>query len=265
MSKKIALTVIVCTGIIVAYTLLTPILCEPALFLEPFVGTRELKSHVLIVITPVSRPDNPEILTSRMLLLRQCIDVRWIVVSCTPTLLPKKAFKWITQIVPQPSRGGFGNIERNAALDYIATDAQLQHSDGFLYFLDDNNLPPSNLCENLQSLDAQVTYFGDQFGCGSRLRLPSTPDMMTSLGSDLVGKVDTGMFLVSLSMWRSVEYHEKVAGRLGLRWTTSYHHDKIFFSQFLNSTRSSQGIGWDQQFRHLHPSKVQFLYNAITC
>jgi len=215
-------------------------------------------------VTPISRPQYVDILVGRMLHLRERVDVRWLIVfdkSKESTLKPyfsANAFDWITVVGFHTEGSVSGNMERNAALDYLATNADLNQSEGFLFFLDDDNAPPSNLYENMGSLDSAITYFGDQLSCDKSVRLHTEPDMMTLFRAgkevDLVNRVDTATFLISLSMWRSVEKSTP------LRWTNVGVADGLFFTAFVRKDFFS-----NRQFARLENRSIQFFYNALKC
>lgn len=226
---------------------------------------------LLIFITPLSRVNNVPVLMARILPVRECFNVKWLLVFSAESsghwsehkYFENDSFPWIVQL-KTPLKGHpsiSGHVERNIALDFMQRTPGLRDGDGFMYFLDDDNLPPIGLCT--APMDTDAIYFGDQFTYNAvsksmKVRknsvIPSEDMFRFKTGTEvehrLVKHVDTGTFLLPLSKWRSLE-------ALAIRWKPIYIHDGIFFSDVI-----VQLLGPTLQFYRIN-DKAHFFYNGM--
>jgi predicted O-methyltransferase YrrM len=162
----------------------------------------------LYLITSSSRPSLLVKGIFHVLPLRECFDVNWVIVHSAPderiTQAPmfRNIFPWINEIFTYNKQSKSGNYQRNIGLQHVLSVA----SRGLVYFLDDDNIIPANICQLPKRLSAEKMYYADQRHCGvdqvdTKLL---TKALSCKKGScrkvDLVSKVDTGTFLTPVSL-----------------------------------------------------------------
>ena len=224
------------------------------------------KKPLLVFITAVNRPNNLPLLLTRILPIRKCFDVRWLLVFSAARSKPwseRKYFahnllQWITQLRTQDTNSNAGH-KHNVALDFIGNTSQLRDGNGFIYILDDDNFPPFGLCN--APMDTDAVYFGNQmtYKRGRMvvriLTLIPSAEMFSfqreeDVSLRLVNHIDSGSLLLPLSLWRRLGVHT-------IRHKPVYNHDGWFFSEIV-----AKSMGSALQFRRLADS-VQLFYNGI--
>ena len=214
----------------------------------------------LYLITPSRRPS---LLTKgifHVLPLHQCFDVHWIIVHTAPDERISKAplfrnvFPWITEIFTFHPASRSGNHERNVGIQKVRS----MTSRGLVYFLDDDNILPADLCHMPNDLTTEKMYYADQSHCGKlRLNMDWMKDTFNCTQGecapvDNVLKVDSGSFFTPISL---LQQHESLQWRL-----KDYTADRLFFTDTVNALLQDDGN--EHRFERL-PSSVQFRYNEL--
>jgi glycosyltransferase involved in cell wall biosynthesis len=147
---------------------------------------------MLTLLTPCSRPANlPKLYDS----IHFDKIHRWIIVYDTSKdRTYEKRYEGHPQILELEHNGGIsGNPQRNYAIDHV--------EDGYVYFLDDDNIVHPNLWSVVNMLDGEHFYTFDQLRDNKHIVL---------YGNRIaVGHIDTAMYIV----------HRKHIGNI--RWINS--------------------------------------------
>ena len=215
----------------------------------------------LYIITPSSRPSLLSKSIFHVLPLQQCFDVHWIVVHTAKDKRISKAplfrnvFPWITEIFTFQKTSKNGNHERNVGIDTVLS----LNSTGLVYFLDDDNILPNNICQVQKDLSTEKMYYGDQMQCDNvRLNMDwmkhtfKCTDQGACATVDYTMQVNSGSFFVPVQLLK--EYSR-------IRWNLdAYIADGLFFSDLVNAILQKDGTAL--RFERL-PSSVPFRYNEL--
>ena len=215
----------------------------------------------LYIITPSSRPSLLSKSIFHVLPLQQCFDVHWIVVHTAKDQRISKAplfrnvFPWITEIFTFQKTSKNGNHERNVGIDTVLS----LNSTGLVYFLDDDNILPNNICQVQKDLSTEKMYYGDQMQCDNvRLNMDwmkhtfNCTDQGACATVDYTMQVNSGSFFVPVQLLK--EYSS-------IRWNLdAYIADGLFFSDLVNAILQKDGTAL--RFERL-PSSVSFRYNEL--
>jgi predicted O-methyltransferase YrrM len=213
----------------------------------------------LYLITPSSRPSLLSKGIFHVLPLHQCFDVQWIIVHNAPDERIAKApffrnvFPWITEIFTFNGQSISGNHERNIGIEKVLTLA----NHGLVYFLDDDNILPADICQVQKGLSLEKMYYADQRHCGNqRLTMDWLKGTVNCTQGecasvDYVMKVDSGTFLTPVELLK----------KHSIQWRLdAYTADGIFFSDVVNAVLQDDGNG--HRLEQL-PSSVHFNYNEL--
>jgi predicted O-methyltransferase YrrM len=194
--------------------------------------------------------------------IRKCFDVHWIIVhSASDRRINKQplfrdVFPWITELYAFNALSGFSNEERNVGIDFVLQ----KYQEGFVYFLDDDNTLPMDLCQaGLPNLSTEIMYYADQYSCGQlknpTARFQSLWTNGTEVNTDftLVNSADTGHWLTPLSVLRREP---------SIRWLLpNYDADGYFFTALVKSQlgRNKSDVGI------VRLPSVKLHYNELRC
>lgn len=202
-----------------------------------------LEQIPLYLITPSARPYLLVKAIFHVLPLRRCFDVHWIVVhgggdnQASQVPLFRNVFPWITEIfTSRPAHdSGVGNHERNVATQHLLTNLTSPNGGGLVYFLDDDNTPSLDLCQDSLSstLNVGKMYYADQHLCHRRyLKMSRIAQKWAGCNNasetmcpefSLYHKADTGSFLAPLWLLKQkpvVQWElDRGSGSDGIFWT----------------------------------------------
>jgi hypothetical protein len=180
---------------------------------------------MLTIITPSYRQHN---LTKLYNSLKFDKIDKWIIVYDTSqNRRYKKLYEGNPKIMEVECNAGIsGNPQRNYGIDLV--------KDGFIYFLDDDNIVHPNFWSIVDSLDVKHFYTFDQL---------RDKNGKIFFGKNFKrGSIDTAMFIV----------HKKHIGEI--RWVENdYGADYIFINQILNKNNDS----------HIYISSIGCYYNYL--
>ncbi|CUG93367.1 membrane-associated protein, putative [Bodo saltans] len=191
---------------------------------------------LLIVLTGTTNPAYLTRTLHDMAPLRRCVDLRWVIVhgiadarlSFNP--LFRDMFSWITEI----AQFGEESWPVDVGLEHIANTFS---GDGFVYFLDEENVLP-DLCDvravEMDVLDPRVMYYADQKRCG-KMRLNTLVRIFNdthTMHHQMSSKMDTGNFFVPLQLLNEATY---------VRWRV--HRGTAFFAVLANILLRRFGLG----------------------
>lgn len=214
----------------------------------------------LYLITPSNRPSLLTKSIFHVLPLQECFDVHWVIVHTAADKRISRApffrdvFPWIIEIFSYNEKSISGNHERNVAIEHVVGIA----SSGLVYFLDDDNTLPADMCRVQQLLSDEKMYYADQYHCDAHRVKVKTDWLESGLKCtnkecprvDLVLKMDSGSFLTPVSM---IKKHK-------IMWTLdAYKADGIFFTALVNAIR--------QEKRNVHRferlTSINFRFNEL--
>lgn len=177
--------------------------------------TSPVTRPMLILITNTTAGRSFYLLRSlpAVLALRDCFDVRWIVVhridndvaAFAPTF--RDHFSWISEVRAYSNEDASGVYERNMGVDMAI---KVTRGNALVYFLSDDNTPP-DLCSTLTNTVVlpETLYYADLGHCGL-VREPSRHRNWTEfnnqksvLEKQIQGKMDWGNFLFPLELLQS--------------------------------------------------------------
>jgi hypothetical protein len=180
---------------------------------------------MLSIITPCCRPHNLSKLYESIDFGK--IDMWIIVYDTSKNRNYEKIYKGHPKIMELECNNGIsGNPQRNLGMSLV--------DDGFIYFLDDDNIIHPEFWSILDSLNEEFFYTFDQLRDNKSEILPGNKVQLYS--------IDTAMFIVH-------KKHMK-----GIYWKNDrYDADGIFITDILNANRSS----------HLYINKIASYYNYL--
>lgn len=165
-----------------------------------------MRATTIHIVSPVSRPWNLRAMRASIDRANvPGVEILWHVVFDSPSI--RSAMKWRRlerrddvryYAYPKLDRGISGNPQRNHALDRI--------EDGFVYFLDDDNVVHPRLLERaLPHMREQRGVVVNQATADGRTRLVAAPDNVR------VGAIDTAQVLLPRSVigdlrWEPFDY-----------------------------------------------------------
>lgn len=179
---------------------------------------------MISIITPCSRQANLPKLYESIDFNR--ID-QWVIVYDTSNKTYKKLYEGHPKIKEVECQGGIsGNPQRNYGLTLV--------DDGFIYFLDDDNIIHPNFWKILDGLEHTKFYTFDQ--------LRNKNGQILYGNNVRVGSIDTAMFIV----------HKSHIG--DIQWINNrYDADGYFISEILDKNKSS----------HAYINSIGCYYNFI--
>lgn len=140
----------------------------------------------IILITPVSRPENLEIIERSINIPED--NYTWIRVFDGPIQYTNDKMKRCVDLSVPKKYGISGNEQRNSAINLAQT---LYNKECYLYFLDDDTLLHKDLWKNISNLDFDFASFKQEDKNGN-LRLEGNRVELNY--------IDSGNFIVSLSL-----------------------------------------------------------------
>ena len=240
--------------------------------LPPVVAVKTTNKTPLYIITPTSRPSLLTRSIFHVLPLQECFDLHWVIVhsvhnnanahlhQSTGPIFRNVVF-WITEIFTHHPASSFGNHERNVGMERVVQMANRRNnSNGLVYFLDDDNTLPIELCqdEHIRAiLSTNNLYYADQYSCGT-MRLDSS-NYSTAWQTDptsfsLSDQMDTGNWLTPVWLLQHVSDD--------IHWELQdYAADSKFFTQLLHALLALDH-GHDDRIVRLE--SVKFHYNELT-
>jgi hypothetical protein len=154
---------------------------------------------VLTIITPCSRPDN---LSKVQVSIRFDLIDKWIIVYDTSkkTTYTKK-FQDNPQIIEiECSRGIRGSPQRNEAINLV--------EDGFIYFLDDDNIIHPEFWQISKSFELPYFYTFNQWR-----KWPTDKKFTVLPGNEIcIGKIDTAMYCIHKTHIGQIRWKEDKDG-----------------------------------------------------
>ena len=227
------------------------------------------KKIPLYIITPTSRPSLLTRSIFHVLPFQECFDLHWVIVhsvadahlrQSTVPVVRNESFSWIEEIFTYHPKSTHGNHERNIGIEHVIQLANSHNnSNGLVYFLDDDNTLPVELCqEDVRAiLSNNNMYYADQYSCG-KLRLSSSNYekewQKNPKNFSLFAQIDTGNWLTPVWLL------QQVSG--DIRWELKdYASDSKFFTQLIHALLT---LDHGQDDRIVRLESVKFHYNELT-
>jgi predicted O-methyltransferase YrrM len=211
------------------------------------------KKVPLFLITSSSRPSLLLKGIFHVLPLRECFDVNWVIAHSAPderiTQAPmfRNVFPWINEIFTYDKQSKSGNYQRNIGLQHVLRVA----SHGLVYFLDDDNTIPANICQLPKRLSVEKMYYADQRHCGAdRVDTKLVTEALACKKAkcpkvDLVSKVDTGTFLTPVWLLKKIDVLWKleklVDSEKSFTEMDVYTSAGVFFTEMVNALLQNDG------------------------